>query len=143
MSACVTAGERYMGKTGPLYFPAEIVVRLPKRAFVADIAPVPASEKQMAVIRKVLEIAANEPLPPVSSLAAGRLIDRVTVGKAVGRGIGAFPRIRGTFRMLVAGETNIQRQSNYSVKVGIVEVSSALHLKKSSFLRTTDFANTP
>jgi hypothetical protein len=49
---------------------------------MADIAPVPASEKQMAVIRKVLEIPANEPLPPVSSLAAGRLIDRVTVEKA-------------------------------------------------------------
>jgi hypothetical protein len=65
-----------------LHFPAEILASLPKRAFVAEIPVVPASEKQIAVVRKVLEIPADEPLPQISSLAAGRLIDRVTVEKA-------------------------------------------------------------
>jgi len=65
-----------------LYFPGEILASLPKRSFVVDIPLVPASEKQMAVIRKVLEIPAEEPLPQISGLAAGRLIDRVTVEKA-------------------------------------------------------------
>jgi hypothetical protein len=65
-----------------LYFSAEILASLPKRAFLADVPVAPASEKQIAVVRKVLEIPADEPLPLISSLAAGRLIDRVTVEKA-------------------------------------------------------------
>jgi hypothetical protein len=67
-----------------LHSPEEILASLPKRAFVAEIPVAPASEKQMAVVRKVLEIPAEEALPQMSSLAAGRLIDRVTVEKAAG-----------------------------------------------------------
>jgi hypothetical protein len=63
--------------------PDEILASLPKRAFLAEIPVNPATEKQLAVIRKVLEIPAEEQMPMISSAAAGRLIDRVTVEKAV------------------------------------------------------------
>jgi hypothetical protein len=61
---------------------SEILTSLPKRAFVTDTLPVQASEKQMAVVRKILEVPAEEALPVISSRAAGRLIDRITVEKA-------------------------------------------------------------
>jgi hypothetical protein len=62
--------------------PGEILASLPKRAFVVDIPTVPATENQLDVIRRVLEIPAEETMPVISIRAAGRLIDRVTVEKA-------------------------------------------------------------
>jgi hypothetical protein len=57
----------------------QILSSLPKRAVVSEIPIVPASEKQVAVLKKVLDLSADEPFPKISSAVASRLIDRVTI----------------------------------------------------------------
>jgi hypothetical protein len=71
-----------VGEAGSPVFSSGDSCQPPQAAFLAEIPVVPAGDKQIAVVRKVLEIPADEPMAPISSLTVGRLIDRVTVEKA-------------------------------------------------------------
>ena len=57
--------------------PAEIAASLPQKALNPDVAPKAATDKQIGLLRKVLELPADYHLPVISSLAASRIIDRI------------------------------------------------------------------
>lgn len=63
--------------------PEDIVASLPKKAFAAEPSTAPASPKQIGALRKMLELSPSIALPPLSSAAASRLIDRFTVERPV------------------------------------------------------------
>jgi hypothetical protein len=65
----------------------QILASLPKKAFIPEIPTAPATAKQLTVVRKVLDLPADEPLPPMSLAAASRLIDRVTIERALAVGL--------------------------------------------------------
>lgn len=63
--------------------PEEIAASLPKRAINASGVVQPASPKQIATVRKLLEYPADRPMPLLSATAASRIMDRILTEKIV------------------------------------------------------------
>ena len=63
--------------------PEEILASLPAKALSERAAGQPASARQIAVVSKLLEIPADQPVPRLSAIAAGRLLDRIVTEKVV------------------------------------------------------------
>jgi hypothetical protein len=63
--------------------PDEIAASLPSKALNGGAIEDPASVKQIATIRKLLDMPAERPIPPLSALSASRILDRIVTEKAV------------------------------------------------------------
>ena len=57
--------------------PAQILASVPKKALFPTLPVTPASPKQIATLRKILDLPLDAPLDGLSSAAASRLLDRV------------------------------------------------------------------
>jgi len=63
--------------------PDEIAASLPNKALNGGAMGDPASVKQIAAIRKLLDMPAERPIPLLSALSASRILDRIVTEKAV------------------------------------------------------------
>lgn len=61
--------------------PEMILSALPKRAMVLPMAEAVASPRQLATLRKILDLPADHELPPLHATAVSALIDRVVLAK--------------------------------------------------------------
>jgi hypothetical protein len=61
--------------------PEAILASLPAKALSERAAGQPASARQVAVVSKLLEIPPDQPMPVLSAISAGRLLDRIVTEK--------------------------------------------------------------
>lgn len=63
--------------------PDQILASLPKKALFPNLPVTPASPKQIATLRKILELPSELALDELSSIAASRLLDRILLENSI------------------------------------------------------------
>ena len=76
-------GKNVWERRGILNKPDEIAASLPRKALSGCGIGEPASLKQVATVRKLLDLPADRPMPAMSALSASRILDRIVTEKSV------------------------------------------------------------